>query len=181
MNLYEPAVREALMTIYLAAMQAGIPLGMAYFGEDNLDRGGLSLQPERIPVERVVSEVVPISSNSQEAAKALIAGYTAWASKEYLDWGLRKAEAELRKRPERLRVLLIIHDGEPVYRSKSASDWELSQAHLRSLEQGGFIPIGIHLGRGTLSKLKMLFTRLVNCQDGESLAEKLGQMLYSLA
>jgi hypothetical protein len=54
--------------------------------------------------------------DNAETAKALIAGYTAWSREEYLDWGLRKADTELRARPETLRVLLIIHDGERVPR-----------------------------------------------------------------
>ena len=39
MDRFEPAVREALMTIYLAAVQVGIPIGIAYFGEDDFYTG----------------------------------------------------------------------------------------------------------------------------------------------
>lgn len=128
-----------------------------------------------------MSEVAPLSTNNNELAKALIAGYTGWSCEEYLDWGLRKAEAELRSRPERLHVLLIIHDGEPVFRTRTASDWDLSLAHLRALEQAGIMPIGIHLGNENLEKLHKLFTRLVNCPDGNALPEKLGNTLRNLA
>jgi len=35
------------------------------------------------------------------------------------NWGLRKAEEALRPRPEKLRTLLIIHDGQPVYKRQA--------------------------------------------------------------
>ena len=107
------------MTIYLAAVKLGIPIGIAYFGEDNFYTGDSPLPPDQITVEQTVVEVAPLSLDNDEAPKALIAGYTGWSCEEYLDWGLRKAEAELRTRPERLRVLLIIHDGEPVFRTRT--------------------------------------------------------------
>ena len=181
MDRFELAVREALMTIYLAAVKLGIPIGIAYFGEDNFYTGDSPLPPDQITVEQTVVEVAPLLLDNDEAPKALIAGYTGWSCEEYLDWGLRKAESELRTRPERLHVLLIIHDGEPVFRTRTVSDWDLSLAHLHSLERAGVIPIGIHLGNGNLEKLQQLFPRLVNCPDGESLPEKLGSMLSSLA
>lgn len=181
MDRFEQAVREALMTIYLAAVQVGIPIGMAYFGEDDFYSGDSPLPPDRITVEQTVAEVAPLSPNNNELAKSLIAGYTGWSCEEYLDWGLRKAEAELRARPERLHVLLIIHDGEPVFHTRTVSDWDLSLAHLRSLERAGVIPIGVHLGNENLEKLHKLFPRLVNCPNGEALPDKLGSMLSSLA
>ena len=186
MDRFDQAVREALLTIYLAAMQCdgtspGIPIGIAYFGEDNFYTGDTPMPPDRITVAQTVAEVCPVSEQSSETAKALIAGYTGWACEEYLDWGLRKAESELRTRPERLRVLLCIHDGEPVYRTRTVSDWDLSLAHLRSLERAGITPIGVHLGNENLDKLHKLFPRLVNCPNGESLPDKLGSMLSSLA
>jgi hypothetical protein len=113
---FEQAVREALMTIYLAALQVSIPIGIAYFGEDDFFTGDLPLAPDRITIEQAVAEIAQLAAPDHEPAKALIAGYTGWSCEEYLDWGLRKAEAELRIRPERLRVLLIIHDGERVPR-----------------------------------------------------------------
>jgi hypothetical protein len=181
MDRFEPAVREALMTIYLAAGQVSIPIGMAYFGEDEFYIDDSHLPADLITVEQTVAEVSPLSIDNDEMAKALIAGYTGWSCEEYLDWGLRKAEAELRTRPERLLVLIIIHDGEPVYHGSSVSDWDLSLAHLRSLEQIGIITIGLHLGNDNLEKLHILFPRLVNCPKGETLPDKLGSMLSSLA
>ena len=78
-------------------------------------------------------------------------------------------------------MLLIVHDGEPVYCTRTVSDWDLSLARLRSLERAGIIPIGVHLGNENLEKLRRLFTRLVNYPNGEELPDKLGSMLSSLA
>ena len=149
--------------------------------KDDFYAGDSPLPPDRITVEKTVAEVASLSPNNNELAKSLIAGYTGWSCEEYLDWGLRKAEAELRTRPERLHVLLIIHDGEPVFHTRTVSDWDLSLAHLRSLERAGVIPIGVHLGNENLEKLHKLFPRLVNCPNGEALPDKLGSMLSSLA
>ena len=180
MDRFEQPVKEALMTIYLAAIQVGIPIGIAYFGEDDFYAGDLHLPPDLITVEQTVAQVAKYDANNVELSKALIAGYTGWSSEEYLDWGLRKAEADLRTRPEHLKVLTILHDGEPVYHTRSVSDWDLSLAHLHSLEQAGVFTIGIHLGHDNLEKLHKLFPRLVNCPDSESLPDKLGRMLMSL-
>jgi hypothetical protein len=181
MHRFEQPVKEALMTIYLASIQVGIPLGIAYFGQDDFYAGDSHLPPELITVEQTVAEVAQLAQDNDEAVKALIAGYNGWSNEEYLDWGLRKAKTELRARPERLRVLIIIHDGEPIYRSSTVSDWDLSLAHLCSLEQAGIFPIGVHLGTENLEKLHRLFPRLVNCPEGEALPDKLGSMLCSLA
>jgi hypothetical protein len=177
---FEQSIREALMIIYLAATQVAIPIGIAYFGEDDLSPRELPLLADPITIERTVAEITPLSGAHPEAVKALIAGYCGWSSEEYLDWGLRKAEAELRKRSERLRVLLILHDGDPVFRTRTLSDWDLSLSHLRSLERCGMIPIGIHLGHEKIHKLRKLFPRLVCCPEGDRLADKLGNLLCSL-
>jgi hypothetical protein len=180
MDRFEQPIREALMTIYLAAKKVRIPIGIAYFGEDDFYAGDAHLSADLITVEQTVAEVAKFEMNNDELVKALIAGYTGWSSEEYLDWGLRKAEADLRTRPEHLKVLLILHDGEPVFQTRSVSDWDLSLAHISALERSGIITIGVHLGHENLEKLYKLFPRLVNCPKGESLPDKLGIMLRSL-
>lgn len=169
-------VRLALMIIYLAATELssdsgqglGIPTGMAYFGA-------------HVP-DGAVFEVAALSPCSNEAAKALIAGYEGCTSQEFLDWGLRQAEQALRLRPEKLRVVLILHDGQPVYKGRLGDDWELSRATLRRLDRSGITPIGIYLGNDPddLSKLKQLFSYMVVC-SGKELPEKLGNVLRSIA
>jgi nitric oxide reductase activation protein len=100
---------------------------------------------------------------------------------EFLAWGLDTAVKELSVRPERLKVLLVIHDGEPVYRTRAESDWNLSQECLSRMERSGITPIGVYIGpESGCSRLKLLFRRLVVC-EGRELPEKLGSLLQSLA
>lgn len=168
MSPLDEDVRLALMTIYLAATDLSVPTGIAYFGANS-------------PGEAVF-EVASLSPQASESAKALIAGYEGSTSQEFLDWGLRLAEEALRPRAEKLRALLVLHDGQPVYSGKLGNDRELSLARLRRLERIGITTIGVYLGNDPddLSKLRQLFTRLVVC-SGKELPEKLGNLLRSLA
>jgi hypothetical protein len=76
---------------------------------------------------------------------------------------------------------LVIHDGEPVYRTRAESDWNLSQERLSRMERSGITPIGVYIGpESGCSRLKLLFRRLVVC-EGRELPEKLGSLLQSLA
>jgi hypothetical protein len=52
-------------------------------------------------------------------------------------WGLALAEETLRYRPERRRIVLVIHDGEPVYTGRLGNDIALSLQRLRQLERQG--------------------------------------------
>jgi len=77
-------------------------------------------------------------------------------------------------------VLLVIHDGEPVYNGKLGNDYQLSITRLRRLERQGITPIGLYLGENcNMAQLEALFPRLV-ITSGERLPEKLGNMLMSL-
>ena len=169
MCVIDEPVRLALMTLYLAATELGIPLGMAYFGAS---RDG--------NVDDLVLEVSPVRVRAAEEIKALIAGFKGVTGAEFLDWGLALAEKALLHRPERCKVLLVIHDGEPVYTGKLGSDYQLSLERLRRLERQGITPIGLYLGeRGNTAQLEALFPLLV-ITSGEKLPEKLGNMLRSL-
>jgi nitric oxide reductase activation protein len=92
------------------------------------------------------------------------------------------AERQLLARPERLKVLVVIHDGQPVYHGSRGDDWELSRHHLRQLETHGLTPIGVYLGHSADDerKLSQLFRWLVVC-NGEQLPDKLGDLLRCLA
>jgi hypothetical protein len=168
----ETYVQLALMTLYLAATQLEIPLGMAAFGansDTDEDRLTFPLTESLSPVAR-------------ETTKALIAGYRGTTAMEFLFWGLELAERELAARPERLKVLVVIHDGQPVYSGRRGYDWELSLKHLRHLESRAITPIGVYLGQSTddEQKLKALFRWLIVCSP-EQLPERLGDLLRSLA
>jgi hypothetical protein len=169
MGVINEPVRLALMALYLAATELGIPLGMAYFGEH---RDAF--------IDDLVLEVSPVSVPVHEETKSLIAGFRGVTGAEFLDWGLALAEKSLCHRPERRKVLLVIHDGEPVYRGKLGNDCTLSLERLRRLERQGITPIGLYLGEScNQAQLDALFPRLV-ITSGERLPEKLGNMLRSL-
>jgi hypothetical protein len=172
MGELESHVQLALMTLYLAATELAIPTGIIAFGA-NHDDDETTLT---FPI------VGAMSSVAQESAKALIAGYRGTTANEFLDWGLRIAERELVARPERLKVLVVIHDGQPVYSGKRGWDWDLSQKRLRHLENIGITPIGVYLGQSSddQTRLRRLFRWLVVC-TGEQLPERLGDLLRSLA
>ena len=170
MGVIDEQVRLALMTLYLAASELRLPLGMAFFGHNASSR-----------VDRLVLEVTPIRGQPAEEPKALIAGYHGRTRAEYLDWGLALAEKALMVRPERRKALLVLHDGEPVYSGDLGNDYQMSLARLRRLERQGITPIGLYLGEGgNTVQLEALFPRLV-VTSGEKLPEKLGSMLRSLA
>ena len=169
MTVIDEPVRLALMTLYLAATELAIPLGMAYFGEHS-----------DTVIDDLVLEVSPVRARAAEETKSLIAGFKGVTGAEFLDWGLALAERSLRHRPERRKVLLVIHDGEPVYNGRLGNDYQLSLERLRRLERQGIAPIGLYLGeRGNMAQLKALFSRLV-ITSGQELPEKLGNMLRSL-
>lgn len=170
MSTIQDEVRLALMMLYLAGTELEIPTGVAYFGAHETNR-----------TERVL-EVTPPIPVASEAVKALIAGFEGTTNCEFLDWGLALAEAALAVRPERLKVLVCIHDGEPVYKGPDGNDWQLSYAHLRNLERAGIMTIGIYLGDEDeyRRKVQQLFPRLIVCK-GKELPDKLGNVLRSLA
>jgi hypothetical protein len=168
MTNVEGPVRLALMTIYLAATELGIPLGMAFFGDDS-----------DYDADDFVLDVSPLRTKSSEETKSLIAGFRGATSKEFLNWGLALAEETLRYRPERRKIVLVIHDGEPVYVGGLGNDMALSLQRLRQLERQGLTPIGLYLGQDYNPALKELFPRLV-ISGGGRLPEKLGNMIRSL-
>ncbi|MBL7164498.1 MAG: hypothetical protein ISS57_18080 [Anaerolineales bacterium] len=170
MGVINEPVRLALMTLYLAATELGIPLGMAYFGEHS-----------DAVINDLVLEISPLRARAAEETKSLIAGFRGVTGAEFLDWGLALAEKALRHRPERRKVLLVIHDGEPVYSGRLGNDYQLSLERLRRLERQSITPIGLYLGeRGNMAQLEALFPRLV-ITSGQKLPEKLGNMLQSLS
>ena len=171
MRSWQDAVRLALMGLHLAATQLEIPTGLAFFGAND----------EHCP-ERFL-EATPISPQASEAAEALIAGFEGQTYYEFLYWALCHASEALRNRPERRKVLLILHDGDPVFSGVEGDDWSLSLAQVQTLERQGIAVIGVYLGDETdmIAKLKRLFSRLVVTGQGQALPETLGNLLRGLA
>ena len=78
-------------------------------------------------------------------------------------------------------MLLVLHDGEPVYNGDLGNDYQMSLTGLRRLERQGITLIGLYLGEGcNMAQLEALFPRLV-ITSGERLPEKLGNMLRILS
>ena len=174
MSVVNEEIRLSLMTLYLACMELNIPLGISYFGADQ----------ER---DQTLLVSQPLSCES-EKTKALIAGYEGKTSNEFLAWGLREAEANLSTCQARTRVILVVHDGEPVYHGCLGNDWELSQSGIRHLIKAGYLVIGVYIypssqtehARSGEVKLQKLFPNLVSCSQ-KQFAQKLGGFLSSLA
>ncbi|MBI9044601.1 MAG: hypothetical protein JEZ06_08955 [Anaerolineaceae bacterium] len=165
-------VRLALMTLYLAATDLEIPTGIAYFG-----------QHTESPLPRnMYREICPIRPMASEETKAWIAGYAGTTGAEYLYWSMLHAEQSLLQCPERKKIMIIIHDGNPVYAEKGLVDWKLSFSHLRKMDQKGINPIGLFLGKAGSEDCEMcrnLFPRFVQTESN-ALANTLGNLLRSL-
>jgi hypothetical protein len=170
MEKMETEVRLALMTLYLAATELNVPIGIAAFGADD-DR----------EEARLTFPIAPLRPFATEMAKALIAGYHGQTDYEFLDWGLRVAEAELLARPERRKFLVVIHDGQPIYAGRRGNDWQRSLDHLHRLETSPITVLGVYLGHSESDreKLGQLFQWLT-VTTGEELSDRLGDLLQAL-
>ena len=132
------------------------------------------------PNERI--ETLVSFNNRGEWPKALIAGYEPSAGNEYLFAALDRAIRDLQARSERDKLILCVHDGQPVWSGREGRDWDLSVARVKLAEQKGLRVIGLFLGEGEeeLHKMQRLFPRLI-ATTPDRLPEKLGAMLISLA
>jgi hypothetical protein len=172
MGHVEHYVRLAAMMLYLACQELDVPIAAAYFGD-----GHKTIDP--------VDEVIAFGDRG-EWPKSMIAGYSGHTGAEYLDFGLQWAEELLAARPERLRTIIVVHDGQPVATWHDGgcvvSDWDVSLNHIRSLERKGIPVIGVYLddNQDCAEKMRELFLRLVVCR-AEELPDKLGNLLRSLA
>ena len=95
-------------------------------------------------------------------------------------WGLIEAENSLTSCREQTRLILVVHDGEPVYKGPEGNDWTLSHTAIRRLNEEGFLVIGVflhvkghkeHMSAG-IHKLSQLFPKLV-ISDDQQFAQKL--------
>lgn len=168
MNHFDHQVQLALMGLYNGSGQPNvrIPVGVGFFG-------GQSVSGDRI------MRVAPISASRPPQSKALIAGFTGSTSNEFLHWALEDSRQALQVRSEERKILIVIHDGMPVY----DGDWSMSLADLKQMDNDGVIVIGVYLGSegdDCVPKLRMLFKNLILCQPNQ-LPEKLGNLLINIA
>jgi hypothetical protein len=164
------------MMVWLAGQELETPVSISYFGD-----GCEPDESEFQPVDTVAG-----FGERDEMAKALIAGYRGHTGAEFLHWGLEVAEKSLRERPEREKVIVIVHDGQPVWEpdedAGSLTDWALSLDDINRLARHGYLVVGVYLGTDSTDRMQMekLFAgRLITC-SAEQLPEKLGGMLRSL-
>ena len=163
-------VKLALMALHLATEQLQIPHAITFFG------AGRDAAPhERI--ETIVSFV-----DRGDWPKALIAGCEPSAGNEYLFAALERAITDLQARSEQQKIIIVAHDGSPVWSGREGRDWDLSVARVKLAEQKGITVIGLFLGDGEeeLHKMQRLFPRMI-ATTPDRLLEKLGGMLISLA
>ena len=176
MGYIDESVRLALMMVWLAGQELETPVSISYFGD-----GCEPSESEFQPVDTVAG-----FGERDEMAKALIAGFRGHTGAEFLHWGLEVAEKSLRERPEREKVIVIVHDGQPVWEpdedTGGPTDWQLSLADIERLNRHGYLVVGVYLGTDSTDRTQMeqLFAgRLIAC-SAEQLPEKLGSMLRSL-
>jgi nitric oxide reductase activation protein len=165
-----PGVKLAMMALHVAAEQLRLPHAITFFGA-----GRDAALSERL-------ETIVAFTDRGEWPKALIAGYEPSAGNEYLFAGLDRAAEELQSRPERDKIILCVHDGQPVWSGREGRDWDLSIAQVKTAEQKGIRVIGLFLGEDEeeLRRMKLLFPHLI-VTTPERLPEKLGAMVISLA
>ena len=170
MRSSDEKVRLALMALHLAAQELAIPHAITFFGAGR----------DAAPHERI--ETIVRFGDRGEWPKALIAGYEPSAGNEYLFAALDRTIVQLQSRPERDKIVICIHDGQPVWSGPEGRDWDLSLARLTLAEQKGIKPIGLFLGEQDedLKRMQRLFKRLIHTPP-DRLPEKLGSMLISLA
>jgi hypothetical protein len=164
-------VREALMTLYLASTSLEIPTGLAFFGSDNY-----------ADVPSFVFAPTAISTKEEEQTLAMIAGFAGTTGAEFLAWGLERAYKEMMSRPERTRVIVVIHDGQPVYDGPLGVDRILSAEWVARMSLRGWIVIGVYLGGEDEDRRKLgeIFPRMISTSPSK-LPDQLGRILRSLA
>lgn len=163
-------VRLALMALHLATSELDIAHAITLFGAGR-----------DAAVDERIETIAPFTHNV-ETVKPFIAGYEPSAGNEYLFAALDKATEELNRRPERDKVIICIHDGQPVWSGREGRDFDLSVARITAAEKQGIKVIGLFLGEGEeeLRKMQRLFPRLVHCTTPQ-LPDKLGKVLVNLA
>lgn len=168
MSVCEGHVRTALMMLYLAATRNGIPTGIAYFGAQTS--------------KNCVLEITPPSLREEDGVKASIAGYSGATGNEFLCWGLKLAEKRLFELSAPDKVVLVIHDGQPVYSGPEGRDWDLSMVQLSKMRANRLHTIGLYLGCDGKDVIKMtgLFNRNLIVCSPDQLPDELGTILVNL-
>jgi hypothetical protein len=149
--------KKGLMMLHLAMEELQVPHRIACF-EDNV--------------------VLKEFDERSERVKALIAGLEGVSNHSRIAPTLEPMCAALQKRPELIKVCLVIHDGRP------SDETEVKELVARYSRQPGFYVLGVYLetpgyawGQEERETMKLLFgARLIACLP-EELPDKFGNVL----
>ena len=169
-------VRLALMSLNLACDELGIPLAITVFGGDY----------SHIDKRNIVT--VKEYGERGELPKARIAAITGHTGYEFLYSALTQRGPILARRREKTRLLLVVHDGWPVYAGyPGGKDKTLSRRWLADFqERGGAVVIGILLTEGEgdeefVEEAKKFFPCHLIISTPAELPRRLGNILRCFA
>jgi hypothetical protein len=172
-----PDVQVAAMALNLACRDLRIPLAITVFG------GYAENDSWRDPLNVVTIQEF---GEEDETPKARIAALMGHTQCEHLILALRERGPELAARPEGLRLLVVVHDGYPVYEGyPDGNDWDLSLDWLRDAPRLGITPVGVLLvddpvrDESYAQRMRALFEWLIVCRSQE-LPGKIGNLLRCL-
>ncbi|MBU0490277.1 MAG: hypothetical protein KKB13_00360, partial [Chloroflexi bacterium] len=153
----DEAARRAAMLLYLACHQLGVPLAIMAF-RDNV----------------LIQEFGQWSPMVQ----ALLAGFHGYGTGAYLCRAIRARRAVLEARPERTRLLLVVHDGLP----ECTEDERQLADLLRQVHQParGLYVLGLYLGQNPdeIAGMERYFERrLLVCSHLDRLPDMLANQL----
>jgi len=155
------AARLGVMMFHLALQELGTPHAIHLFDD-------------HVPIK-------PQYDQGGEMVKALIAGWQGATGEEWVSVSMEERIPKLLARPEPIKVMLVIHDGEPVgtggkYGSDAHGIRVLQEKYGRRIWF-----IGVYLGtrQRDIARMRQLFTHLVACEP-EQLPDHLGRLLRQL-
>ncbi len=172
-----PAVRRAVLHIERACAGAGVPLaiGVARDQAQPSHRpsrsGTYEYEYYREPVVWIKTFATPAHA---EGPRALIAGLYGDAQAEAVSRSLRQVQPLLLARPERIKLLIYIHDGAPTDETPAQV-----RATIEAVRRAGIGVIGLFIGdQGHLAKMEAIFGHdTVGVASGRELAPRLGRIL----
>jgi len=148
------ASRKGVMTLLLACQELGIPLAIT-----------------RFPGNIVLKEY----DDNSELPKALVAGFQGTDGYEKVSWMMEERGKVLEARRERVKLMVIVHDGYPVYQD----DPERIVRWIRS--HPDVFTLGVYLGddQDEIQAMRGLFQHLVACCL-EEFPTKLGNLIRAV-
>jgi hypothetical protein len=171
--------RRAAMLFELTCTAADIPLAIGYAGDytysvhlpDSLNEATLLHHPDK-PVIWLRTWQTP---RYAEGPKALIAGLYGDSGSERVSASLCEAERLLLERPERTKLVLYVHDGQP----SDEKPHEVA-ATITALRRKGIVVLGVYVGpQEKIAKLQAIFgsDQTIPVERLTDLPARLGRLL----